>query len=319
MNTPERPPPALLPWRHVLTLTAVCLALGILFHLALGSAGAVIAVAGFALGGFATAAAGWRGCARGGAIFLPGLAILLAWPGPGALALVSAALCILAGIEVARGGTQITVMALLGLVMSFVAMAGGSDPWLMAPAAVGVVAGFLTLGSLGLAGVMRPGPAGARHGLRMALFLGAGMTISSLLVLNLDMPRSYWIAVLFLSRALIPFPDRIAPLQRYGTGAALGVLVAVGLEALALPVGIRLSIALAALVLGTRFMLHPRPIGPAMTTVAVLLGTAPTATEALFRAEAIGLVIGMIVLLGLLIDRLWAWVTPDRPAGALAG
>jgi hypothetical protein len=314
VTKPEEPASILLPWRHVLTLAGACLVLGALFLVVMGRAGAVMAVAGFAVGGFAIVSAGWRDAAPWAAGYLLAFGLLVAWPGIAALALLSTVLCVLAGVEVARTGRQIAVMLLLGLVMSFVAMPGGGGVGLLFPAAAGLAAGFATLGWLGLAGTLPPGPSTARHGWRLGLFLGGGMALSFVLVLGLDLPRAYWIAVLFLSRALIPFPDRAEPLRRYGTGAALGVLVALGIEALALPDGLRLALALAALVLGIRFMLHTRPIGPAMTTVAVLLGTAPTTAEALFRAEAIGLVIGMIVLLGLVIDRLWSLVFEDPDA-----
>lgn len=67
------------------------------------------------------------------------------------------------------------------------------------------------------------------------------------------------------------------------------------------------SLAAGALVLGVRFMIHPKPIGPAMMTIAVLLGTATKMTAALFRAEAVALVFGLVVV-GIVLDQIWRFV-----------
>ncbi|WP_139165875.1 hypothetical protein [Paracoccus tibetensis] len=279
------------------------MALAIPCHVLAGPTGAVAALAGFACCAFGGAAAGMRGAAMGGAGLVAALALALVWPGWWAYALLCAALCAAAGIEAAARGTRIAIIVMLGVTLVFASGAPTGLPAL-AMAGLGAATGAVVMGHLALWSVIPPQRLSRAQGLRLALFLSLGVTLS--LILGLRAPQhGHWIAVLFMSRALVPFGQRRAPLMRYGTGAALGVSAALLIEAVHPPGLLRVALAIAAAVLGLRFMLHARPIGPAMTTLSVLLGTAPTMRDALFRAEAVAAALGIVVLAGLVLDRLW--------------
>lgn len=295
----------LVAWRHVLALTGAGLALGGLTGLVLGLAAVPAAIAGMAVGAYGTVSAGLRGGVAGGAGLLAVLVLLLLAPGPWLLGGLCAALCLAAGIELAQSGTRVSVMVLLALLVVALTHGTDADLRMLFPVAAGLVAGHLVIAGLGLTAMLRTRPAPFRQGLRLGLFLALGVGAALLLVALIEAPHSYWIAILFVSRALSPGPDAAAPLRRYGTGAAIGVVIAIGIEALGLPDALRLCLALGALGLALRYMLAPQPIGPAMSTVAVLLGTAPTLSEAVFRAESIGMVIGLVLLVGFVLDRLW--------------
>jgi hypothetical protein len=189
--------------------------------------------------------------------------------------------------------------------MTTVALHQGPQPQMLAFAVLGLVAGHFAVGHLSLTGILRAPPEPSQHAIRLGAFLGLGLALSLICVALIPEHRSYWIAILFVSRALIPFPDSKRPLLRYGKGASVGILAAVLVEALAPPDALRMLIACAALVLGIRFLPNPGSVGTAMMTVAVLLGTAPTYAEAIFRAEAILLVFAIMVLVGVVLDRLW--------------
>jgi hypothetical protein len=93
------------------------------------------------------------------------------------------------------------------------------------------------------------------------------------------------------------------------------VLLAIAVEAAGVAAAFRLLVAFAALIIGLRFLTYPIPVSSGAFTVAVLLGTAPTLAEAAFRLETVALVIGMILFLTLLLDRLWtALVDPEHGA-----
>lgn len=298
-------PVPLVSWRHVMVMTGACLGLGGVTGLGMGLAAVPATIAGLSVSAYGAASAGLRGSFAGGVGFMAVLLALIAAPGMWMLAGLSAALCLAAGIELAARGTRVSVMVLLGLVVVALTQRTEADILLVLPAAAGLVTGYMVLARLGLSGMLRAGPASDRQGLRLGLFLALGMGAALGLVALIDAPRSYWIAIVFVSRALSPRPDARAPLGRYGTGAAIGVVISIGIEALGPPDVLRLCLALGALALALRYLLAPQLTGPAMSTVAVLLGTAPTLNEAVFRAESIGIVIGLVLVVGFVLDGLW--------------
>jgi hypothetical protein len=235
-----------------------------------------------------------------------GLLLVLPLP-PGFV--VSTALIVAA----AAAGTRVAVVVLLGAVMAATGLSQGSTAWILPLALAGVVAGCLAVEHLGPSTILPRAPATAEAGLRLGLFLALGVALSLALVLVIDMHRSYWIAIIFVSRALLPMQHRPQALLRYSKGAAAGVLFAVAVELAGLLGILRLLVPLAALIAGLRFLTYPIPVSSGAFTVAVLLGTAPTLAEAAFRLETVALVIGMILFVTLLLDRLWtALVDPEH-------
>lgn len=74
------------------------------------------------------------------------------------------------------------------------------------------------------------------------------------------------------------------------------------------PIMLPVLIAFGALVPGLRFLHHPGPVGATAMTVAVLPGTVPRFAEAIFRAEAILLVFGIMIMVGVVLVGFWAKV-----------
>ena len=105
----------------------------------------------------------------------------------------------------------------------------------------------------------------------MGLFLAIGVALSVGLAMTINLHHAYWIVILFLSRSLMPMQDRPGALLKYGHGATLGVIAAVLIELAGPPDAGRLLLALAAFVLGLRFMPHPLPISSAAMTAASCL------------------------------------------------
>ena len=165
---------------------------------------------------------------------------------------------------------------------------------------------------LRLSGILRHPPASGTEAVKLGLFLGVGVAISVGLAMSINLPQAYWIVILFLSRSLMPTQDLPGALLKYGHGAALGVVAAVLIELAQTPDALRLLLALAAFVLGLRFMPDPRPVSSAAMTAGLLLASAPTPGAATFRAEAVVLVILLILFLTLILDR----VMPKLPVVA---
>lgn len=162
---------------------------------------------------------------------------------------------------------------------------------------------------LHLSGLLRAPLASRAEAVRVGLFLAVGVVLSIVLAMTINLPHAYWIVILFVSRCLMPMQDRPRALLKYGHGAALGVLAATLIELAGTPDAWRLLLALTAFVLGLRFMPHPLPISSATMTAGILLASAPTPDQATFRAEAVVLVIALILFLTLILER----VVPRLP------
>ena len=102
----------------------------------------------------------------------------------------------------------------------------------------------------------------------------------------------------------------------------LGVFLALDLflfyffwELMLVPIWLRLCVALVAAAIGLRYVIHPLPISSAAFSAAILLGAAPTLIEAVYRAEAIAIVVGLVLFLVFLMDRIWVRLTRLFPGG----
>ncbi len=320
MTAKDTPPkvavPTVLPWRYALTICAAALALGIAGYAAtgsVGSVGSIAATAGFAVGLFAALSHGLRGVLIAGLGFIAAAGMVLAYPVLPVLMAVCIALSGVAAVEVARVGTRMSVMVLMGLILFAVAVERGGDLRMLALAAFGVGGGYLVIAVLRLPSILRAAPASRAEAVRLAIFLSVGVALSIGLATAVNMPHAYWIVILFISRCLMPVQDKPGALFKYGHGAALGVLAAMLIELAGLPDAWRLLLALAAFVLGLRFMPHPQPISVAAMTAGVLLASAPTLSEATFRAEAVVLVIALILFLTLVLERIMPKLPGTRP------
>jgi hypothetical protein len=289
--------------RYALTICAAALGLGIAGYVATGSAGSKAATAGFSVGLFAALSGGLRATLIAGIGFICAAGLVLAFPLLPVVLALCIALSVVAAVEVARVGTRISVMVLLGVVLFAIATERGSDVRMLKLAAVGLGGGYLVTAHLRMSSILRPPRANRAEAVRLAIFLSAGIALSIGLAMSINLPHGYWIVILFVSRCLMPMLDRPGALLKYGHGAALGVVGAVLIELAGTPDTWRLLLALAAFGLGLRFLPHRKPISAAAMTAGVLLVSAPKPTAATFRIEAVSLVIALILFLTLMLER----------------
>ncbi len=313
MTANDTPPnvviPTVLPWRYALTICGAALALGIAGFAVTGSAGSMAATAGFAVGLFAALSGGLRGALLAGLGFICAAGLVLAFPVLSVLLALCIALSVMAAVEVARFGTRMSVMVLMGVVLFAIATDHDGDGRMLALSALGIGAGCMVAAHLRLTSILRPPLASRVEAVRLGLFLSVGVALSIGLAMTINLPHAYWIVILFVSRCLMPMQDTPGALLKYGHGAALGVVAVIAIELAGPPDAWRLLLALTAFVLGLRFMPHPRPISAAAMTAGILLASAPTPGEATFRAEAVVLVIALILFLTLILER----VMPELP------
>lgn len=307
--------PSVVPWRHALTICAAALGLGLGGYVLSGSAGSMAALAGFAVGLFAALSGGRRGALIACLGFVAAAGLVLAFSGLPMLLALSLGLSALATVEAVQSGTRMSVMGLLGIILVAMAIDRGGDVRLVPQAVLGLGAGYLVIRHLQLFAIL-PAPLASRpEAIRLGLFLAVGVVLSISLALAIDLPHSYWIVILFLSRCLMPMQDHPGALVKYGHGAALGVLAAVVIELAGTPETVRLLLALVAFGLALRFMPHPLPISSAGMTAGVLLSSAPTPHDATFRIEVVFLVIALILFLTLMLDRVAPRVAPTGRKG----
>ena len=310
----QQPVPTVIPWRHTLITAAAALVITLPAYLTAGPGAALGAMAGMVVGGFAAMSGTvWRAGLVGVAT-VAATAVVVSVPSVWTIVVISALFIASVGLESARVGTRTAVMALFGFLMAIVGLGFGGD-WPTVPfMALGVVGGALTVHGLAMAGLLPKlllPPVGA---VALMLFLGIGLALSFILIAMLDEPRSYWIGLLFVGRAIVPFEAQRKSALRFGRGAMVGVIVAMAVQALTLPAAVQLMIAFAAGVIGLRTLPHPLPIASGCFTVSILLSTATTFGEAVFRAEAIAIVVGIILVVSFGIDRLWAVLLRAFPA-----
>ena len=313
-GTPGTAIPTVMPWRYALLICAAALVLGIAGYALTGSAGSMAATAGFAVGLFAALSAGGRGVAVAGPGFIAACALVLIFPGMPVLLGICLALSVMAAVEVARSGTRMSVMVLMGVILFAIATARVGDLRMLALASAGLGIGYLVIVQLRLSGILRAPQASRADAVGLGIFLVVGVTVSVGLALTINLPHAYWIVILFLSRCLMPMQNRPGALLKYGHGAALGVMAAVLIELLGTPDAWRLVLALVAFVVGLRFMPHPLPISSATMTAGILLASAPTPGEAAFRAEAVVLVIALILFLTLFLERIVPKLPDPQPS-----
>ncbi|MFU8865362.1 MAG: hypothetical protein ACNA7O_15735 [Rhodobacterales bacterium] len=294
--------PTVMPWRYALSICAAALVLGIAGFALTGSAGSMAATAGFAVGLFAALSGGLKQALVAWLGFIAAAALILTFPVLPVLLALCISLSALAAVEVARSGTRVAVMALMGIILFAIATERGGDASMLALAALGFWTGYLVVGHLDLSAILRAPRASLAEAVRLGLFLAVGVALSIGLAMTLDLPHAYWIVIMFVSRSLMPAQDKPGALLKYGRGAALGILAAILIELAGTPDAGLMLLALAAFVVGLRFMPHPLPISSAAMTAGVLLASAPTPDDATFRAEAVVLFVALIALLSLIID-----------------
>lgn len=270
------------------------------------------AIAGFAVSLCAALSGGLRGALIASLGFIAAAALVLVFSVLPALLAICITLSAIAAVEAARSGTRMSVMVLMGIILFAIATERGGDGRMLALAVVGLGLGYLVILHLHLSGIL-PAPLASRaEAVRLGLFLAVGVVLSIGLAMVINLPHSYWIVILFLSRCPMPMQDRPGTPFKYGHGAALGVLAAILIALAGTPDAWRPLLALAAFGLGLRFMPHPLAISSAAMTAGILLASAPTPSEATFRIEVVFLVIALF--LALMLERVAPRLADAPPA-----
>jgi hypothetical protein len=207
------------------------------------------------------------------------------------------------------------VMVLMGMILFAIAIERGGDVRMLALATLGLGGGYLVTAHLRLSAILRPPLAAQAEAVRLAIFLLVGVALSIGLAMTINLPHGYWIVILFVSRCLMPMQDRPGALLKYGHGAELGVLAAILIGLAGTPDAWRLLLALAAFVLGLRFTPDQRPISAVAMTAGTLLASAPIPGDATFRAEAVLLIIALILFLTFILERVMPKLPVPKPSG----
>ncbi len=294
-----------------MAIVGFCSAVLGLFSIFLGGTGAMIAaIGGFTFGSLTVAsvpaqATYWR---IGLGLVPVVVAGLFATPWITALCLL--ALTLLASLEVSRAGTRCLIGAIFGFLAFEVGEARTAEHFVFGVYALGVVAGMLATKVAGLSAILPKSPPSKTHGVFMFLFLAIGLIGSLVAAHALNEPRSYWIAFIFAMRGLVPLERQGMAVLRYGAYATVGVALAVLVQLLHLPVHLELLFALGLVLLGLRYIAHPEPISALVITAAIVLASTATMQDAVYRLEAIGIVVCIVLILAFVLEWLWRKLWP---------
>jgi hypothetical protein len=308
-------PLRVLPWRLVAFLVLVIAAtLGLSWFIA-GKAHLAATVAGLMVGLIGSLLGSGRAAALATMVLLGAMALHIQLPDRIPTQALAMALVVLAGAEAGIVGGRAMTLALFGfLKLSLLpAMPPGSAdlPFVAGAALLGGVAVL----AIGLQGRARQAPGGLPFGAGVTLFLGLGLLGIFWIVQRMDQPFAYWLALLFVWRAMAPPERTMGAALRFGTGAVLGSLLAMLATFLDLPAEARLALTLALVIAGLRMLPHPGPWTPAAFTSAVLLSFANGPGDALFRAEAALFILALTALLTLVLSTVWQLIAGGRAQG----
>ncbi|MEM6462302.1 MAG: hypothetical protein AAF724_10335 [Pseudomonadota bacterium] len=230
------------------------------------------------------------------------LAVIVANPWFSAACLV--VLIFVASVEFSRAGTRCLVGAVFALLAVEVGAAKSPDQLVLAVYGLGVLAGMIATWAVGLNGIVPKGQASEAQGIFMFLFLAIGLLCSIAVAASLDEPRSYWVAFIFVLRGFVPLERQSSSVVAYAIFAGIGILLSVLLQINNVPIQVQLLIALVAAAIGTKYAAHPLPVSAFAFTVTIVLGSTTTMQDAVYRAEAIAIVVCLVLVLVFVLEWL---------------
>jgi hypothetical protein len=305
--------PPLIPWRYAFIVTGGLAVVSTLGIFVAAAAGALAAAAGYMIGTYTSMNGGYGKAMAVGAIVALAGGASLQFDSVLTIVLASLLLLALASWESVRVGSRDFVMGLLAYLMFTVGIDFGND-WLMLIAfIVGVAVGIIVIVILGIPGSVPSKPVSWVASVALGAFLAIGLSISVVIMEQLDEPRSYLIALIFVGRALIPFEGFRGSTLRYGIGAITGSAVAFGILIFSPPSLLTLGLALLMLVFGIRNLTHRLPIAPATITAAVLLALQDSQQDIFFRIFTVVIVVALALSLSLIIEWLWRLLSSRFP------
>lgn len=301
----DRIKPRPMPWK-----LSLLLAFGALVPVAIASqvvgesaipatlAGAVLGLCGPMIGSL------WR-TGLGIAVLLTMVAARLAYPELDARLLI-VPLALLAGWETSKTGGRTMPLTLMvsGLLWS-AGQTGGSPLGHTVEFSLGAAWGLGLAIWLNLEKLPKLPPEGWRGGIRQALFLLVGLTLSITLVRNVENAHAIWVVQMFALRAFVPTHMAVPLALRYVSGVIVGAMLAYGLKVgFDLTHAYAIGISLVSLIIGLRILPFGPPWSSMAMTVAVLIPSASLQTDALHRGEAALVVTGLAIALSAVLDRL---------------
>lgn len=302
-SQPAAPP--LIPWRYAFLATGGLVAASALGIFVAAAAGALAAGAGYMIGTYASMNRGyWKAVAVGAIVALLGAASLQ-FDNMLTIVLASLLLLALASWESAQVGSRDFVMGLLAYLMFTVGIDFEGDWFMLIAFTVGVAVGIIVIVFLGIPKSVPSKPVSMVASVALGAFLAIGLSISVFIMEQLDEPRSYLIALIFVGRALIPFEGFRGSTFRYGLGAIAGAGIAFIILLFNPPIILTLGLGLVAAVVGIRNLTHALPIAPAMLTAAVLLALQDSQQDIRFRVMSVVIVVSIALILSLIIEGLW--------------
>ncbi|MEM8729641.1 MAG: hypothetical protein AAGF79_06940 [Pseudomonadota bacterium] len=309
--------PTTLPWPAVALFLGTMLGAAILAALINPAAAAPAMVGAMAgiLGGFLTPKGrAWVPLLTG----LVALGVLLFAPSAPLRWLIALLLCAAAGWETARSGGRMMVLVIYAWLAVQLISVMPAEELSVPVTALSLIFGWAVAEAMGLSG-RAAGPAGQPlHGVVLTAYLAIGLILSILLMHHIESAFAYWVALIFVMRALAPLNMTARATLSFGIGATLGCLAALAFIALHPPQLLSVALGLVCLVAGFRLIPHPRPYTPAAMSAAVLLLVAQDPQTVLLRLEVSLIVVvvsfGLSTALGLLLEPdKWHRASPGTP------
>ena len=219
--------------------------------------------------------------------------VIPAWVGFYALA---PAFAMLAGTELARFGTRVSVFAIMSWIMLDSPATFGADliPLLLVFSA-SAVAGTAMVLVLKEEARVAPSPVERGYAVAHGCALAVGLVLAQLIASQFNNSNSHWIALLFAARALDPPGSHAAQARRKGVAMVIGAGVASVLLMLPLSLAWFKLVAVAFFLTGLRYLPSGGFVSPALLSAAIVLTSSPTTETALFRAEAATVACGLVL------------------------
>lgn len=287
----------LLPWRLIFLLFAALCVVAIATTAATGPFYIPGAVSGLLLGFFGTVFGGRVKTIC--AVVSVGLAsaVTVAIPAWLSFYVLAPAFAILAGTELARFGTRVTIFAIMSWITLNSPVTFGTEalPLLFvfsASAAVGTIMAVL----LGAEGRVEPSEIERGYAITHGIALAIGLVFAQLIASQFENAHSHWVALLFTARALDPPGSHVAQARRKGLAMVLGAGMASALVALPLTILHFKLVAVVFLLIGLRYLPSRKSVSPALISAGIVLVSSPTTETASFRAEAAMLACGLVLL-----------------------
>ncbi|MEM8631662.1 MAG: hypothetical protein AAGF74_10525 [Pseudomonadota bacterium] len=308
-------PAFLLPWRVVLLFfAALCLVVGFAYLVA-GLPYVAGAVSGLILGFFGSIF-GDRTKAVWAITSVAALAAVAALtPDCVSVFLLAPGFAALAGLELARFGTRVTIFAIMSWIILHSPVSAPAHPALLLPIFAGSAAiGIALAGLLGATRRVPPITVESGYAIAHAMALAIGLVLAQIIATRFDTAQSHWIALLFAARALDPPGSHVT--QAASRGAAMVVGAGIAGLLVNLPLGVTwFALAVIAMLLvGLRYLPSGMATSSALMSAGIVLASSPTEATALFRAEATVIASLLVVFVFIISAAIRRAFLPTRPA-----